>query len=428
MTKRRLARLLLITAAALAATLLHTRAHAQAKSSAQAESSAHAEWPVNAESPVTAPTRADVARKIDEFGHAAGCDYGARIDNFAIELQNNADAVGYVIAYGPGGEARGSGPSRLKMTNNYLVESRGVEPDRVKTIYGGPYKERDVTYIELWLVPFGATPPAPAKYENDADRFKGKFAEYQSWDGLDTSEITGPPVGDMILAGFAEGLKLQPKTIGYVAAYNGEDAAPGAWRRVAGREAESIEKEYGIEASRVKVIFAGYSKETKIQLWVAAADAPPPVKERKRERRIKEAVQIGRFDEFNLRYDTDAGFVFKGFAEVLKADERLTACVVIRPAPATARDEDPAYAIGPDVIPPPVDLVQLAEKWKARLKKEYGIGEHRLVIMVAPPAEAWALGEVETWVVPPGAALPDLSDTGVIDASEQEEGNPSRSF
>jgi hypothetical protein len=421
MTKRRLARLLLIVSAALAATLSHARAHAQAKSPVQTESS------VNAELPATAPARADVARKIDEFGHAEGCDHGARLDNFALELQNNSDAVGYVIAYGPGGEARGSGPSRLKITNYYLVESRGIEPDRVKTVYGGPYRERDVTYVELWLVPFGAEPPAPAKYENDADRFKGKFAEYQTWDGLDTGEITGPPVGDMILAGFAEVLKLQPKTIAYVAAYNGEDAAPGAWRRVAGRDAESLEKEYGVEAARVKVIFAGYSEETKIQLWVTPADAPPPVKERKRERKIKEAVQIGRFDEFDLRYEENGNLVFKGFAEVLKADEHLTACVVIRPAPATARDEDPAYPVDTD-LPPPVDLVQLAEKWKARLKKEYGIGEHRLVIMVAPPAEAWSEGEVETWVVPPGAALPDPSDTGVIDASEQEEGNPPRSF
>jgi hypothetical protein len=72
--------------------------------------------------------------------------------------------------------------------------------------------------------------------------------------------------------------------------------------------------------------------------------------------------------------------------------------------------------------------VQLAEKWRARLKKDYGIGEHRLVIMVGTPAEAWALGELQTWVVPPGAALPDPSATDAIDASEQEEGNPPRSL
>jgi hypothetical protein len=112
---------------------------------------------------------------------------------------------------------------------------------------------------------------------------------------------------------------------------------------------------------------------------------------------------------------------------VLKADERLTACVVIRAAraePETPTREAPVDA----VEPPPVDLVRLAEKWKARLKKEYGIGEHRLVIMVGTPAPDWALGELQTWVVPPGAALPDPSAEEVRgveeDGSEQEEGNP----
>jgi hypothetical protein len=128
----------------------------------------------------SAPARADVARKIDEFGHAYGCDHSARLDNFAIELQDNAEASAYVIAYGPGGEGNGSGAWRLDLTREYLVRSRGITPERVKTIYGGPYSKRDVTFVELWLVPFGATPPAPAKYENDADRFRGKFAEYQA--------------------------------------------------------------------------------------------------------------------------------------------------------------------------------------------------------------------------------------------------------
>src|SRR4051794_17466746 len=101
MTKQRLARLLLIVSAALAAMLSPAHANAQAKPSVQAESS------VNAESPASAQARADVARKIDEFGHAGGCDHSARLDNFAIELQNNADASAYVISYGPGGEGNG---------------------------------------------------------------------------------------------------------------------------------------------------------------------------------------------------------------------------------------------------------------------------------------------------------------------------------
>jgi len=432
MTKRSLARLLVIISIALAATFTPSRAHAQAKVSVQPESFEKGELPPPASTSTSTPAptpdaKARVALKIDEFGRAGGCDHSARLDNFALELQNREDATAYVIAYGPGGSGNGAGEWRLELTRRYLVEARGIKPERVQTIYGGPYRERDVTFVEFWLVPFGAEPPTPLKYENDAASFKGKFADFEAWDGLYIGEDTGPPTGDMTLAGFAEVLKLQPKTIGYVAAYNGEEDAPGAWRRVASRVTESLAESYGVESSRVKVIFAGYSKELKVQLWITGADAPPPVKERKRERRPKESVRIGAFDEFSLRYDDNVRFVFKGFAEVLKADEQLTACIVIHVAQSKPEDADPSYPVDPNEQPP-VDLVQLAQSWKARLKKEYGIGEHRLVILVGPPAEEWALGELQTWVVPPGAALPDPSATDVIDADDQGEENPTRSL
>ena len=413
MSRRLRARLLLAAAATLAASLPHARARAQTTHE-QAEAGAASHAPTRG--------RTHAARKIDEFGRAGGCEHSAHIDNFVFELMQNADATAYVIAYGPGGSGNGSGAWRLELTRDYLTEARGVEPGRVKTLYGGPYSERDVTFVEFWLVPLGAEPPTPAKYENDAASFKGKFADQQAWDGLDIGSDTGPSTGDMTLAGFAEVLKLQPKTVAYVAAYNGREDAPGAWRRVASREAESLAEQYGVAPARVKVIFAGYSEETRVQLWVADADAPPPVEESKRERRPKEAVRIGAFDEFSLRYEEGARFVFKGFAEVLKADEQLTACVVIHAAQAK-----PGATVYPDA-PPKVDLVQLAQGWKARLKKEYGIGEHRLVILVGPPAEEWDTGELQTWVVPPGAALPDPSATDAIDASEQEEENPPRSL
>lgn len=396
--------------------------HAGAR--AQAE---QVQEPAGASSRAATPERPDAAKKIDEFDRVGGCDHSARLDNFAIELMNNSDATAYVVAYGPGGEGSGSGAWRLNLTRDYLVEARGIEPGRIKTVYGGPYRERDLTLVELWLIPFGAEPPATAKYENDAASFKGKFSDHQAWDGVSMGEMTGPPVGDMALAGFAEVLKVQPKAVGYVAAYNGKEDAPGAWRRVAEREAESLAEEHGVEPSRVKVIFAGYSEQTKIQLWVADADAPPPVKERKRERRPKEAVRIGAFDDYLLRYDENTRFVFKGFAEVLKADEQLTACVVIRAASAAPEDADPSAPVEPDERPK-VDLVRLAESWKARLKKEYGVGEHRLVILVGPPAPEWALGEIQTWIVPPGAALPDPSaeegEAVEEEGSEQAEGNP----
>lgn len=67
--------------------------------------------------------------------------------------------------------------------------------------------------------------------------------------------------------------------------------------------------------------------------------------------------------------------------------------------------------------------MQLAEKWKAELKK-HGIGEHRLIVMVVPTRETQWSGQIETWVVPPGAPLPDPSADEFADAEEAEAEKP----
>ncbi|HEV8591064.1 MAG TPA: hypothetical protein VGQ55_03105, partial [Pyrinomonadaceae bacterium] len=83
-------------------------------------------------------------------------DRNARLDNFAIQLQNEPDARGYVIAYGgrkslPGVAAKSSAASKT-----YLGDIRGIEYDRIVTLDGG-YREAPMT--ELWIVPRGSTPP-----------------------------------------------------------------------------------------------------------------------------------------------------------------------------------------------------------------------------------------------------------------------------
>lgn len=377
--------------------------------------------------PAAAPgARADgpaAAQKIDEFGRVGGCDHGARLDNFAIELQNNPAAAGLVIAYGPGGQGGGTAEYRLKITKQYLLMTRGVEEPRLKTVYGGPYREKGEAWVELWVVPPGAAEPRPAKYENDAGSFKGKFAEYEGYDEVSGWDMgTGPPVGNSTLAGFAEALRMQPKAAGYVVAYNGEDAAPGAWRRVGQSEADEL-RDYGVEPGRVKVLFGGYKKETTVRLWLLPADAPPPVKGDARERRPESATEIGRFDEYYLKYAENERRVFRGFAEVLKADEDLNVCVVVRPGLAGEKEFDPDAKPDPSE-PPPVDVLKLTETWRARLAKEYGVAAHRLVILVASPADGQTYGELETWVVPPGAALPDTSDAAEEQGGAEEEENP----
>jgi hypothetical protein len=96
------------------------------------------------------------ARKIDEYGNIRFNDEKARLDNFAIELQNDPSAQGQIICYGGRRGRTGEAQRRCDRAKDYLVNTRGISADRVVTVDGG-YKE-DLT-VELWIVPTGATAP-----------------------------------------------------------------------------------------------------------------------------------------------------------------------------------------------------------------------------------------------------------------------------
>lgn len=111
--------------------------------------------PVQAVSPVS---------KFDEFGDINCEEEYARLDNFAIHLQNTPSAQGYIIFYG-GRRFRsrlprvGEAAARAGRLKPYLVNRRGIPADRVVVINGG---YRDNFVVELWIVPPGAAAPEPS--------------------------------------------------------------------------------------------------------------------------------------------------------------------------------------------------------------------------------------------------------------------------
>ena len=98
-------------------------------------------------------------KKFDEFPAIAYNDEKARLDNYAIELQNDPTATAYVIVY-PGQRGRpGEVQRHTTRVVDYLVNSRGINAQRIVTLVG---PARDVLLVELWLCPQGAKPPASA--------------------------------------------------------------------------------------------------------------------------------------------------------------------------------------------------------------------------------------------------------------------------
>ena len=118
------------------------------------------------------------SRKTDSFG-AINCeDEMARLDNFAIELQNAPDAQGYILLYGGRRDTkRDEIQIRGARMKSYLV-TRRIDSGRIQLLDGG---HQENFTIELWLVPRGASAPAATPTVDERDvRFKrGRMARFQ---------------------------------------------------------------------------------------------------------------------------------------------------------------------------------------------------------------------------------------------------------
>ena len=103
-------------------------------------------------------------RRFDEFPSIAFDDDKARLDNLAIELQNNPGATAHVIAYAGRGRRAGHADRMGRRALDYLLNTRGIDSRRVVFVNGGA-RERDT--FELWIVPQGAEPPRPTPGTRD---------------------------------------------------------------------------------------------------------------------------------------------------------------------------------------------------------------------------------------------------------------------
>lgn len=104
-----------------------------------------------------------VPLKFDEFGNVPSGDMKARLDNYALGIQNTPEMLAYIIFYG--GRLYNGRPGRRDEADklaarlkNYLLNTRGIEPERLLMINGG---FREEWTAELWLSPRGVKPPPP---------------------------------------------------------------------------------------------------------------------------------------------------------------------------------------------------------------------------------------------------------------------------
>ncbi len=370
-----------------------------------------------ARTPLQRPPR---ARKVDEFGRRGMgcCDAGARLDNFAIELQNEPGSTGYVLAYESAKRAPGTARLWGEELRNYLIEVRALEESRVFLVNAGRHDGDDLK-IEFWLVPQGAEPPAAARAEEkkEARPFSGEFDELGVFDDTrfyDTEgcgEAGAYEIG-ITYAAFAKLLKQQPDSQGYIVVYSKPGSAPGYWRRVGTREQQKLAGD-GLGAERLTIVNGGEVEVKKgakkeeddeqygrVEFWVGEKGRPP-VRDAPENGRLKEALLVGTSASFAADDEKINDWVLANLADVLRADKRSVGCIIVFPG-----DGNQLITDADGVEKPPPDIFKLAEGWQAELAKKYGVEVARLVLMHGPPDEA-GLGKIEAWAMPEGAAMPD---------------------
>ena len=97
-----------------------------------------------------------VAREFDECNNCTFDDQKARLDNLAVELQNDPSAHAHIIVYGGKTSPIGQVDRLMTCARDYLVNERGIDSSRIVVVNGG-FRESDT--VELWVVPTGAAAP-----------------------------------------------------------------------------------------------------------------------------------------------------------------------------------------------------------------------------------------------------------------------------
>lgn len=230
--------------------------------------------------PVAAQTSNSAARKFDEFPDIQASELVARLDNLAIALQNEPNARCFVIVYRSRRDLPGLSNRYAHRIKNYMVSSRGIDPERVITVDGGA---APCLSQELWIVPIGSAPqPRTDVYLNSYEPSIYKFDEHYyalSSDRLETSYWAAAP-DNLIgyLESFAETLKKSPRAVAYLVAYrsiHGDNL--NVTRHMLSNEKDFLVTEFGIKSSRVKTVSAGFRESRTMELWISRNGDYAPV-------------------------------------------------------------------------------------------------------------------------------------------------------
>lgn len=221
--------------------------------------------------------------KIDEFAGINYSDLMARLDQAAMQMQNDPASKMTIISYRDSETPVGKTIRTFKFMKNYLTRNRGIDSSRMKFIDGG---ETEAGFVfEVWIVPAGTEEPVPLKPINNSlnnPRIARKFDSdyYPLGDSDEYSD------GDTFTE-YAEKIKREPSSTAYVILYptyykyddsDESTAAIDSPRKISQAKVALSRKlrKAGIPASRFKIVNGGYRDYRQVELWILPKGVAPP--------------------------------------------------------------------------------------------------------------------------------------------------------
>ena len=240
------------------------------------------------------------ADKFDEFGDVLWSDLIARLDNYAIQLMNQPNAMGFIVVYRTRRDLPGLSHALAMRSKEYLTMTRGLPRDRVSTVDGGIAEHLTQ---ELWIVPPGSAlaPRADVRvgYLHDPEwawkfyehgfvpwheqrRFgvkRYKEIEAEELEAYST-EIKKKRNRTACIIVYAQYDPRRP-TADWAGTYEPIRERPFDPRDTARKELnlrkEILMRVYGLPAARIKLIDGGYRKRREIEYWIVPAGESFPV-------------------------------------------------------------------------------------------------------------------------------------------------------
>ncbi|HEV7904960.1 MAG TPA: hypothetical protein VGO96_14045 [Pyrinomonadaceae bacterium] len=230
----------------------------------------------------TATTTAAPAVKWDEFGDIAASDLIARLDNFAVQLQNDPNTRGFLVVYRTRRDLPGLSNRYAHAMKDYLVKTRGLPAERIVTVDGGVIL---CLTQEIWLVPIGATPAIRTDaywnaFPDAAYKFDEHYYEQRTDSVGETVSYWSFPPHNLqgYLEAYAAALRKEPRASGYLVAYMSlNQDRPTLAQKMLQTERNFLIKHFNIKPSRIKTINGGYRRWRGMELWIVPPGEPPPL-------------------------------------------------------------------------------------------------------------------------------------------------------